>query len=375
MAMALTPARISRYKDMDSVIGNTPLVKYPGQVQNGNAIWIKRECDNPFGSHYDRVYLALFREFEANRGLTAETPVMETSSGTAALSFVGVGEALGFRKLHVAIPQGLDSAISDLLSVPEGQELQKPEYLKGSVEHVIAAKKATVYFTPEQDYVNGFPYFIKRFLPRNKDIAFLNHSMDRQKGGPAYANNETSLSALEEITKEAMEHIPIGIYMPAVGNGSSVLGPARALGNETLVIPFESVQSAVLYGRLRPGRYAERFGITPGTLPRHKLRGTSYQGIDFPHIRSAVDQGIIDDVVLVSDRWLDAAYQERTGRRDTESLPHWDQQFPGCEGYGRSTRAGVAAALDVAKNHHGKNILVIAYDKAERYDKEPVIPN
>jgi len=372
--MALTPARIRRYKNMDSLIGNTPLVKYAGEVPNGNAVCIKRECDNPFGSHYDRVYLALFREFEANRGLTAETPVMETSSGTAAVSFVGVGEALGFENFHVAIPQGIDSTISDLLGVPEGREMPKPDYLKDTVARIVEGKRATVYFTPEQDYVNGFPDFIKRFLPRNRDVAFLNHSMDRQRGGPAYANNETSLSALEGITREAQQQIPIGIYMPAVGNGSSVLGPARALSEESLIIPFESVQSAVLYDRLYPGRYQKRFGIEPGTLPKHKLRGTSYQGIDFPHIRSAVTRGIIDDVVLIGDRWLDAAYHQMTGKDETASLPHWDQEFPGCGEYGRSTRAGIAAALDVAKTCHGKNILVIAYDKADRYDKWPIIP-
>ena len=48
--------RIQKYEELESRIGNTSLVKYAGEVPNGNSIWIKRECDNPYGSHYDRVY-------------------------------------------------------------------------------------------------------------------------------------------------------------------------------------------------------------------------------------------------------------------------------------------------------------------------------
>jgi len=36
---------------------------------------------------------------------------------------------------------------------------------------------------------------------------------------------------------------------------------------------------------------------------------------------------------------------------------------------GRSSRAGIAVALRLAKRVKGKNLVVIAYDKAERYDE------
>ena len=36
------------YREVDEKIGKTPLVEYNREVPNGNKIWIKRECDNPF---------------------------------------------------------------------------------------------------------------------------------------------------------------------------------------------------------------------------------------------------------------------------------------------------------------------------------------
>jgi hypothetical protein len=35
---------------------------------------------------------------------------------------------------------------------------------------------------------------------------------------------------------------------------------------------------------------------------------------------------------------------------------------------GRTGEAGISVALDIAKRVEGKNLLVIGYDKAERYD-------
>ena len=50
--------RVRLYKELEIKIGRTPLVRYSGEVPNKNVILIKRECDNPYGSHYDRVYLS-----------------------------------------------------------------------------------------------------------------------------------------------------------------------------------------------------------------------------------------------------------------------------------------------------------------------------
>src|SRR3989344_8918193 len=96
--------RTQKYEELEIRIGNTPLIKYLGEVPNGNNLWIKRECDNPFGSHYDRVYLALYKDFEENKGLKPGMSVLETTSGTAGVSFAGIGRELGYT-CYVMIPE------------------------------------------------------------------------------------------------------------------------------------------------------------------------------------------------------------------------------------------------------------------------------
>lgn len=342
--ITLEEQRRREYAKLEARIGHTPLVLYSGHVPNDNRIWIKRECDNPFGSHYDRVYIALFRHFEELGKIKPGSKVLETTSGTAGVFFAGIGNLLGYN-CTVAIPEGVDEAV-----------IQK-----------IREKDATILFTPEQDYIAGFPAFVRAFLPKHKDTFFLNHSMG-SRHGLAYTNNEVVLFSLEGIVKEVVGQIAIDFYLPAVGNGSSILGPGRILSAETKIIAFESSQSAVAYDLKFIGEYERKFGIKPGTLPRHKLRGTSFQGVDFPHIKNAITAGIIHDVILVSDEEVDSNYFARTQRDDFRQLPHWDASLPYAKEYGRSTRAGVAVALSISGKMSGKNIVIIAYDKAERYD-------
>ncbi|MBI5392978.1 pyridoxal-phosphate dependent enzyme [Candidatus Woesearchaeota archaeon] len=374
--------RLELYQKLEERIGNTPLVLYPGKVLNGNEIWIKKECDNPFGSHYDRVYLALFRQFEEfgdhkGRTITQGDKVLETTSGTAGVSFGGIGKLLGY-ECHVAIPEGVDKRIIEL-----NQQLNK-----------------TVYFTPEKDYVAGFPAFVKAFLElHHNKFKFLNHSMG-SRHGVAFNENSVTLYALSKIAVELLQQVHVDYFIPAVGNGSSILGPGRVFKANrdygTTIVAFESFQSAVAYDLLYPGKYQQIFEIKPGSLPRHKMRGTSYQGIDFPHIQKVIDEGIVDDSFLVSEKALDEAYLREfcdkghncfainspaklssSGNPDirnciinvVQQMPHWDDPLFDGTDYGRSTRGGIAVALELAKTVCEKNFVVLQYDTIERYDE------
>lgn len=338
--------RLNLYEKLEERIGNTPLVPYVGKVQNGNRIWIKRECDNLFGSHYDRVYLALFRHFEESGEINSHDRVLETTTGAAGVSFAGIGKVLGF-ECHVAMPAGGEKAR----------------------EQAIEQQRATLYLTPAEEYVNAFPRWASRFLVKNREFTFLNHSMGPvNRGARIPTNNEITLRALEGIAREVMEDINVDLFIPAVGNGSSVLGPGRVFNSQTQIVSFEPFQSAVAYDQLYPGRYEKKFGIKPGTLSRHRLPGTSYQGIDFPHVRDAIKSCLVDKAILVSDSQMDAEYHSLTGRNATRELPHWDMSLNDHKDLGRSTRAGIAVSLRLAEGMGDKDMLIIAYDKASRYD-------
>lgn len=340
------------YKSIEQRIGDTSLIKYQGVVPGENIIWIKRECDAPFGSHYDRVYAALFKHYEEAGKIKPGDKILETTSGAAGVSFAGIGKLLGY-ECFVAIPSGGEKARENAI---------KEQLVDDS--HII--------YTPSEEYISGFPKFLKGFLAEHKDYFFLNHSMGpRSKEKPdEYSDNKITLDAMAGIADEVMKKVDIDYFLPAVGNGSSVFGPGKAFKEKSLakIIAFETLQSAAAYELKYPGKYEADFGIKPGTLERHHLPGTSYQGINFPHIIHAVREGVIDDVVLVSDKHMDDDYHAKTGKDYTKQLIHYDAELLESDDLGRTGMAGLAIALEMAKHVKKKNFLIIGYDKINRYD-------
>lgn len=290
------------YEQLESKIGNTPLVKYAGEVPNENTIWIKRECDNPFGSHYDRVYMALYKDFEENKGLKPGMNVLETTSGTAGVSFSGIGKELGYN-CYVMIPD---------------------DPVKQKRIEAIKAQEGKILPTPAEEDIQGFTK--ERIMDNvNKyDLKFLNHSM-----GPRGTNNEVTLCALAGIAEEVLTEKSIDMYVAGIGNGSSIVGPGRVFKEHnpnTLIVGYKPRKSG-------KSEY-------PGLMNQDGLE----KAIDFPHIREA--NKLMDRVMYVDD---------------------WNKGVSNHEDLGRSAKAGIGVALEIAKEVSGKNILVIGYDKAERY--------
>ena len=299
----LTEERTRKYQELELRIGKTPLVKYTGKVPNDNSIWIKRECDNPYGSHYDRVYLALFREWEEKKGLEPGMSVLETTSGSAGVSFAGIGKGLGY---------------NCYIMIPKGKQLQKRR-------EAIQEQGGTLILTPENEYINGFPSRILENIGKFK-AKFLNHSMGRKR-----MNNEVTLNSLSGIAREVLAKTPIDIYVGGVGNGSSIVGPGRVFREanpKTQIIGYKPKKSG-----------KNQF---PGLINQDDLDPSIV--IPFPHIVEA--NKLMDRVELISD---------------------WEKGVENHEDLGRTGRAGISVALDVAKEVSKKNLLVVGYDKIERY--------
>lgn len=358
----------------------TDLERWGGDTPPETRIWIKRECDHTHGSHYDRVYHALFHEYEQRGDLTPGSgqKVLETTSGSAGASFAGIGSERGY-DCDVIMPPNVEEQREKAIEDRGGTIIYTHELIDDLNE-----SQAT------QEYVNAFPTAIKQYIAEHiraftsGNAVFLNHSMgDKQDGEPT--PNNTTLDALKTIWYEASKQLDdaaqerFDAFLPAIGNGSSVTGPCRAMkrDNTTRVAGYETVQSAAAYAKKHPGLFERRFGIKPGQLKRHNLPGTSYTNnkddarfddIDFPHLDEAV-QRHLDDIILISGAAMDKEYEEKEGSIEemTRSLPHWDE-VPQTGDLGRSTRAGIAAALSDAQTYGGGDYLVIAYDSAGRYD-------
>ena len=365
---------------VDKHTTTTDLKQWEGDTPPNTRIWIKRECDHTHGSHYDRVYHALFHEHEKHGDLKPDTgqKVLETTSGSAGASFAGIGSERGY-DCDVIMPPNVEEQREKAIEERGGNIIYTHELIDDLTED-----QAT------QEYVNAFPAAIQQYIRENikafssGDAVFLNHSMgDKQDGQPT--PNETTLGALKTIWYEASQQLDdaaqeqFDAFLPAIGNGSSVTGPCRAMkdSRNIRVVGYETVQSAAAYEKKQPGRFEERFGIKPGELKRHNLPGTSYTNnkddarfddIDFPHLDEAV-RTHLDDIILISGSTMDDEYEQREDSIDgkTRRLPHWDD-IPATGDLGRSTRAGIAAALSDAKANKRGDYLVIAYDNASRYD-------
>lgn len=336
---------------MQQYRNGVPVCRYSEFVPNDCEIWFKEHCRQ--GSHYKTVYEALFDNAELQGKLRPGRKVIETSTGSAGESFVAEALKRGYGCV-VVIPWGVDGA---------------------RIGAILRANPNTIIERTEGDYVNEFPKVIKGLCRKHRAF-FLNHSMGREDETGRATENKITTGALEPIGYELSRQLPrVDFFLAAVGNGSSLLGPARAfraLGGKTKIVAYESVQSGVAFEQHKPGEYKQHYGIKIGTLPRHRVFGTSYPGIDCPHIRIAFEEGLVDETWLVSDRDMDGAYEDHWRKRKKkilhfpETLPRWDDfDLP----YGRSTRCGLAVALKIAEREHGKIIVVNAYDwRVERED-------
>lgn len=348
----LSSERQAKYDYLEQQIGPTNIETM--QLSNDNELYMVMACNHKWGGHYDHVYLDLYRYYEEMGFIKPGDKVVETTTGTAGVPFAAIGKELGYECF---------------MMIPAGGEKKREEAIRKYLnddEHLI--------FTDEKRYVAGMQMALKRFLVKNREdnIFCLNHSR-----GPY--NPETKKCDRNHITVKAMGKMvealdeAIDYFVPAGGNGSSVLGPVEKLKEtnpDIQTIVMEPFQSGLYFEKLfGEDSYKKKFGIDVGTLSRHRLPGTSYQGVYCPHIDELFEKGYIDDVELLSDRITDNEYLKRTGKKLGEDIIRWDADVPEeIEIFGRTTKAGYLVSEREAKGISEKKFLIIAYDKAERYD-------
>lgn len=383
-------------KDLEHIIHRespkTPLKRWNGDTPPKTRIWVKEESENEHGNHYSRVFGEIIRRREQSGELEPHSgqTLLETTSGSAGAALASIASQRGYN-CEIIMPPNVEDKREEAITSQGANLIYTHDLIDDLTE-----QQAT------QEYVNAFPAAIKQYIQKNirafksGEAVFLNHSMGPKENGRPTPNQAT-LDALEAIWYEATQQLEeaarekFDAFIPAIGNGSSVTGPCRAMNNpdQIHVAGFETVQSAAAYQQMHPGRFKERFGIEPGTLKRHNLPGTSYSNnkpsakyddIEFPHLTEAV-QTHLDDIILVSGAHMDKDYEKQPGSKPgkTKGLPHWDD-IPARGGIGRSTRGGIAAAERyLAKQRDKKSeqrddgapidCLVLQYDTRDKYDK------
>lgn len=295
------------YKEVLSMIGNTPLVKINRMTGPDDAeIWAKLEGFNPGGSVKDRIALAMIETAELEGKLKPDGTIIEPTSGNTGIGLAMVAAVKGY-KLILTMPDTMSMERRQLLQA-YGAELVLTEGkkgMKGAVDRAaeISAENRS-YFMPQQ---------------------FENSA------NPEVHRKTTAVEILHDLGS-----VPDG-FVAGVGTGGTITGIGAAFREkkqDVWIAAVEPAASPVLSG---------------GNAGPHKIAGI---GAGF--VPAVLNTRIYDEVITVSDR--DAAETARAIAIKEGILP------------GISSGAAIWGALKVAeKLGRGKKIVVIIPDRGERY--------
>lgn len=304
-------------------IGGTDLVELPAPG-NHNRIFAKLEYQNETGSHYDRVYLSLLSELERQGKISPDvSTLVETTSGNAGISCAFIAQQRGYRCI-IFTPAGLRARCVELM-----------QQYGADVKEVIGDQ----YVADARDAMR----------------LFLNEHVSEKVGRmrcfytPNHSQVEASCDALEPVANEAIAQAgqPFDCFIGAAGNGCTLKGIGRVLkrSKPTMkVLAFDP--SAALVS------YQLKYGKVPDHTPKvHHLFGAGAWGIDFPHLAYAVTN-LVDDVLIVA---------EEDWQQSQEKLQQLGYEV------GHTSSAAYHLASDHCLRHANQNVLIIFYDKLDRY--------
>ena len=92
-----------KIKDIQSTIGNTPLVKIPTELNHGD-IFVKLEGNNPGGSVKDRPALNMILEAELNGSVKPGDTLIEATSGNTGIALSMVAAIKGYN-ITIIMPE------------------------------------------------------------------------------------------------------------------------------------------------------------------------------------------------------------------------------------------------------------------------------
>ena len=296
------------YDDVTQAIGDSPMIRINRLVPAEHAVvYAKCEFFNPLNSVKDRIGVAMIEAGENDGSVTADTHVIEPTSGNTGIALAFVCAAKGYRLT---------------LTMPESMSVERRALLR--------ARGAELVLTPAAEGMKGA-------IDKAGEMA----DADENGWMPQQFNNPANPAVHEQTTgPEIWEDSggDIDAIVAGVGTGGTITGVARFIKSQNpdfKVFAVEPIHSAVISGE-GPGK--------------HRI-----QGIGAGFIPNNLDTELVDDVVKVED---DDAFV-------------WAQRLAKEEGImaGISSGANVCAAAEVAARPEfaGKKIVTILPSLGERY--------
>jgi len=296
------------HNNITETVGNTPLVRLNRITAGCKATVVaKVESFNPLGSVKDRIALNMINQAEKDGLISANTTIIEPTSGNTGIGLAFIAAARGYRLV---------------LTMPESMSIERRKLL--------VLLGAELVLTPAGEGMKGA---INKANELNGEIP--NSIVLQQFANPANPAIHRSTTA-EEIWRDTEGKVDI--VVAGVGTGGTITGITQTLKErkpDFCAIAVEPSDSPVLSG---------------GSPGPHKI-----QGIGAGFVPEVLDREIIDEVLKVTN---DEAIN--TARRMSKE-----------EGIlvGISSGAAVSAALKVAQRpeNEGKLLVVILPDTGERY--------
>lgn len=331
VARMLSEDREEKYKNLENLVGNTPLYEIQNiEVPNGNRILAKEEWLNPTGSLFDRLYPLLFRKAEEEGKIVpGVTPVIEASTGNAGASFAWCARKLGYH----------DCTVVTHADTPEARIQQIHSY------------GAKIVFSPAGEYVKGYVKKLEEILLKDK----------KEKGGK-YGHNPKMMYCVTKINPEGRnayrrlidevvavkETDAIDYFIAAVGSGVSISGAGKHLKEvnpSAKVIAVDPSEAPVTFS------FKKGMRVLNNNVAPHVAFGMGAFGVPLKKLN--LDLDVIDDVELVSEQeWRDECQQ----LNEVEKKP-----------VGRTTGCVLAVALRLARTVHNKTMFICFYDPAWKY--------
>lgn len=298
------------FKSADALIGNTPLLELTNTESELGllaTVYAKLEYLNPAGSVKDRVALSMLDEAERQGKLSADSVIIEPTSGNTGIGLAAVAAARGYR-LIIVMPDTMSEERRRLMRA-YGAELVLSDGKLGMQGAIDLADKIASE-TPNAIIAGQF------VNPAN----------------PA-AHYDTTGPEIWRDTDGAVD-----VFVAGVGTGGTISGTGRYLKEQkpTLrVIAVEPADSPVL---------------SEGRSGAHGL-----QGIGAGFVPAVLDTTVYDEVLTVTTEEAYRAARE-LGRREGVLV-------------GISSGAALHAAYQLAKREdmRGKKIVVLLPDTGDRY--------
>ena len=305
--------RSKTFANVTQAIGDTPMIQINRLIPEDHAtVFAKCEFFQPLNSVKDRIGVAMIEAGERDGLVTAETHVVEPTSGNTGIALAFVCASKGYKLT---------------LTMPESMSIERRALLKALGANLVltpAANGIPGAIEKAKEIVDGDP---KAWMPQQFENP-ANPAIHEATTGP-------------EIWEDSGQQIDA--IVAGVGTGGTITGATRFLKSKNAdfkAFAVEPVTSPVISG---------------GDSGNDKI-----QGIGAGFVPGNLDTSILDGVIKISD---DEAFE-------------WGRKLVSEEGIvgGISSGANVCAAAQLAARPEfkGKRIVTIACSLGERYLSTPL---